>query len=759
MKSPFLIALLFTCWHGLAQANPPLWQRMEQAFEACDHDPVKAEIRARQMLTLKTTREECDSLLLVEFLLRNSANLLGTEWPPLDFELPQVCNRVPSPLLFVRGVTAFRDGEHEMASNWFRKAAEVGATESVINQQQALQALGATLTHLNRYREALAAFQAAFDLDPETLNPIEFNNFAFANLVIGRCTEAIDWCNLALEEIAKAVKEDDPFVEYLLSERNAVLLTRLYAEIQQGDETACERTLAEIELQGTWNGRELAAACALTNHALWTNDPERFAAIRPVLLTWLESESHSDALMSLGASCALFESSSQADWRGVWDRVREVPAVFRGAPGAPCEATEFQAVARRPIPFAAWAMWGLLLGTLGAATYGVVLWKRRRQLVALDGLNASAWEGHVEAALLKKGKASPMERMLALRALRNLAHQEWFLDQIHSAQIQQWPPLEQHVARQLAAGVHTKAIAQELGISVSTVYKTRHAIRTRLDLKPNDSLRKRLQEMIQIVAVLGTLLGGPSAWAQPDELAHLQSEVITAIHLEDSARWNRAMTSLRQLDLSELPAPFDVALAPMADRPGWAQVPDSTWWHWFRAGSSSLELALSEEAPDGLLEATSADASKVWIEQQLLLDPDYAPFLLLVLLILVGAIIGTQRSMSRPKLQPTASNWPAIAAGLKNPEALDAALASWKIIKASQPRPVAATDFWELLTSAEQEVAQYLAQDWTVAQIAQHMSCSPGNVYNLRSSIRGKWSLDASDDLVRFIQALQAEND
>jgi DNA-binding NarL/FixJ family response regulator len=587
-------------------------------------------------------------------------------------------------------------------------------------------------------------------LAPAHTNPVELNNFAFASIVVGRCAEAVGWCNLALDRVQTAVEEGAPYAKYLQSERNAILLTRFFAELQLRDEAAYVKTLSEIDLQGAWNGRELAAVCALTNHALWLDEPERFAAIRPVLSKWIEAESSADVLEAIGACHALFAPWNPGEaWRTEWDRVRQVPEVFRGLPRTNCAESAPVVRTDRSMPFGIAATWGLLLVALGAAFFLVALWRRHRRVVALDALTAPAWEERVEAALLGGKPLSRMERLEALRSVRNLAHQDWQLDQIRSAQIQHWPELEQNVARHLADGEHTKAIAQRLDISVAMVYKTRHAIRNRLDLQPNDSLRKRLQELLHVILLVGTLTGNTIA----------QDAVITAIHDNDSAQWLAAMMELRQLEKASLPAPFDAALLPMEQRPDWAQVPDSMWWIWFKTAAAPLEVALAEEAPHDLLLTPSGEASDAYFERHSLLKSEHTPFLAALLLLLLGGIAGLSIRMRRLNLRPEQSHWMAIAAGLKEPSAREEAIRTWKAFKAKQPQPAVSEDFWGVLTSTEQEVAQFLAQDWTAAQIAKHFSCSPGNVYNLRSSIRRKWSLDATDDLVRFIQALQAENE
>ncbi len=67
------------------------------------------------------------------------------------------------------------------------------------------------------------------------------------------------------------------------------------------------------------------------------------------------------------------------------------------------------------------------------------------------------------------------------------------------------------------------------------------------------------------------------------------------------------------------------------------------------------------------------------------------------------------------------------------------------------PDSRAITGRWRLLSAPEKEVDQLLVQHLPVRKIAKQMACSPSHIYSVRSSIRRKWNLDASEDLIEVI--------
>lgn len=65
---------------------------------------------------------------------------------------------------------------------------------------------------------------------------------------------------------------------------------------------------------------------------------------------------------------------------------------------------------------------------------------------------------------------------------------------------------------------------------------------------------------------------------------------------------------------------------------------------------------------------------------------------------------------------------------------------------------------WLLLSPTEREVIQLLANGFSVHLIAEKFNCSKAHIYNMRSSIRKKWGMDASEDFMARIQEINSRN-
>lgn len=764
MKIGVLSTLLFVLWGGQlsAEEGRPLWKVLEDAVLSTNYDPLETELRARAMLSRADVQTNCDSLYLVEHLLRFSSTALNTPWPPDGFAPSPACDAPPSPLIYLRAVGAYQTNRFPEAEALFREAASTAQREGVkALEYLSLQAVGATLTQISRYEEAVAVFLEAYELVPEAINLISLNNLAMAHLLAGQCAEAISWSNVAIERFELGKEGVIQHGTYNDLSKNVLLLTRLQAEQNLGDLEACRQTFREINLKGEWSGRETAAIATLTEYLQWSNDVDRFAIIRPLLDRMASEVEASELIEATGANYQLFSPwSDEGTWQAKWQELRDVPDAFRGGLGIPCNSVEKASLAvgatQRTANKQGWIVLTLCLLMVVAGTYLALLLRNAMAWQALKASSPDDMREALEGILANEAAWTWRERFLALKSVECLAEEESKTLQQTDIDPSAWTQIEQDVAARLAHGEHTKAIAQQLNVSLSAVYKARHTLRARFNLQPQESLEKRLTDFFPILlfAVFSSL---PSTVeSQPESATDWGLEVVKSIQTDDYTRWVNAMQELKAHDEQTLHAPFDVALLPLDERPTWAHVEDTLMWIWFKAGSVALEMGNREQPGEAAVNASPTPAlqrlshalspsnSKLW------------PWLSAVVGLLLLTIAAFERRARRCNIHPELRDWSELARNISG-NRREPAQEVWRIIKSRQPQTPISAGFWNLLSRPEQIVAQLTAQDWSVQDIADHLSCSTGNVYNLRSSIRQKWSMDPTDDLVRFIQSLQAE--
>ena len=108
------------------------------------------------------------------------------------------------------------------------------------------------------------------------------------------------------------------------------------------------------------------------------------------------------------------------------------------------------------------------------------------------------------------------------------------------------------------------------------------------------------------------------------------------------------------------------------------------------------------------------------------------------------------REVGRLAVWPEATPFlPWMTGGLRPKVAFDAA--AWKrLMQETEPAP--RSPRWQLLSASERDCAEMLHEGLRVEEIAQRLAVSASYVYNLRSSIRRKWDLSESDDLLQAIR-------
>ncbi len=728
-----LMLMVAGCLLNRARASDPLWEVMNTELNRCEFNPVNFQLRGEQLHRVGVELGNCDSLLVGEFLMRQAAATMGHAFD--ESYRVDSCVVKGSPLLFVLGFAHYNNDELEEAEHWWRLAAEAAEHESPVQLKAMLQALGVALLDQRKYQEALYVFEQAHSAQPENINPTEMNNLAYVSYVVGQCSDAVSWTELALEKIELLMSTTPEQGTVFINERNAILLTQLLAFMRMGDLEQAAGVVQAIRLPGPFDQRELAAAWSLSLYAQWADRKDWFRVVRPHLMALLEGASPDEIGMTLGANAALFE----ANWEEDWDRLRAIPVVFRGGMDLPCKSDASDAESPRASG-AGWWQGALAALFILALVFALRMHLDLKSLREVRDAPQASLESAVDEAILHKDRWSKAIRNRAVVALGELMRRRLTKSLDTIPEFQQWSPVEQAVALGVANGEHTKSIAARLGVSVSHVYKVRHGLRNALELSVNDSLKKRLVELMAVLVMGWPMLATASPAAD---------SLMSVLLSEDRAAWDSAIASG---GWSGLEAPYDVAFLDSVDRPEWARVPDSVLWHWYQAAFVDLYFE-NQGAPSAVWSTNPTEAY-----QQALKDGKGSPWLW-ALLLPTAVLFGWGSVLRRRRgelLRVDGHADDVLFVGIESAERHVDSETAWRVFKSEPSTLQTADERLQLLSDSELEVAMYLAQHLTVEEIAQKLACTKGHVYNLRSSIRQKWELHPDDDLARTILRIQS---
>lgn len=256
----------------------------------------------------------------------------------------------------------------------------------------------------------------------------------------------------------------------------------------------------------------------------------------------------------------------------------------------------------------------------------------------------------------------------------------------------------------------------------------------------------------RLVAIAAWLFCAVPAQSQADLVLPYDS-LRTWLIEENYAAWAASLEQIRSGDKvpGDLPAHLDVVFLPLAERPEWAQVPDSMLWHWMYSGFLAMESQRGTfEAARGSVSSQAAREKLVGLKYR---NWKRAGLGIWALACALGLAAGWLSLRIRRMTAFDAGDWHTISDELQSPQANPSIWEDWRAFLNLSKVTETFGEKWALLSPSEKEVAEFLVQHLPVSQIAKRMACSQSYVYNLRSSIRRKWDLDPDDDLVRAILA------
>lgn len=729
----FLLILNGSNSFAQSQGDDRLQQQLNQEPTRLNFNPILMRERSAALLDYAVEHEDCDSLHLAAFLAMQSDAVMDEAHDPKPFEHPWACEWRHGQLHYVHGVLCYNEEDYECAARDFRSAAAAAALFDAPDQQIfALHALGSVEMNRRNYGEALDVFEKAYALDPDYHMPTHLNNLAYANFISGDCAAAIRWCDLATQVLETRSKEWPK--EYFVGDSNVILLTRLLVALSQEDEVAMQAIIDQINFRDPFAGREMIAIAAVTQALQATDRPRAFAALRPTFESWISDLDSATIAEDLGANCHLF-----APWHPVnepisseeWSALRQFPSALRGLPSVTCSAAtagvetadmgesfawDFRAITIVLCVMLAGSLW-FLFGQFRFA----------RALRATFNAVPAAQKAILDQALYMPSTRGSLLRGRALVALRMLRQQNELAEVVSEGLSGQ----ERFAILGLKNGKAPRTVARESGLSIRAV----KALGVRAGIAAI--------ALVMVVATISTngmaapmTLPADSAWQW--------------LQRGDSASWFSALQSGVSLTPSAtIPDAVTCAFLPMDERPLWCQQGEAQLWRDLRRSVVVLDderviaegIASSTLNPETFVSHWANSNKSEWENRAI-----WAFCVLFACLVSGFILFFRNRSLLTSLPDDVVALDELWAKG-----SADSEVSVNESLKVGDLASTVTKGKWSLLNASEQEVAIYLAEGLTATTIADRMSCTTRYIYNIRSSIRKKWELDAEDDLISSI--------
>lgn len=702
-------------------------------------NPILMRERSDELLEYAIEHKNCDSLHLANFLAMQANAVMGEAYDPKPFDLPWACKWRHGPLFYVRGVLRYNANDLFGAASDFRSAASASAlAEANDHQVFALHALGSVEMNRRNYAEALDVFEQAYALDPDYHLPTHLNNLAYASFIVGDCKSANQWCDLAMDVLARKSKELPE--AYFEGDRNVILLTRLLVALAQSDVAEMQSIIDQIDFLDSFAGREMVAIAAVTQALQATNRPRVFEALRGTFESWLTDMDSTAIAAEFGANkhlLAPWHPASEPIPAAEWNELRRLPSALRGLPQVSCRDAVVSASQATSGGSGLWdwqrLTWALCLFALLGLGFVISEFRFARALKATFDAVPAAQRAILDQTLYLPTSKSSLLRGRALIALRMLRVQK----ELSALKDEDLSGEERFAVVRLRAGERPDSVARQAGLS-------RRAVK---------SLGERFGILVWIV-----LLSWGASTSVSTAAATLPADSAWAwLERGDSTAWFSALEAGTEvLPDASIPEAVTCAFLSDADKPAWCILDDVRLWQELRYSFVILEderliqegIAQANLNPEVHVAFWQEEESSAWRRRF-----GWASAAMILFVGSGSVFFFRNRSLLRSipeDIKAVDEAW-GQGDGALNEEAL-------KSLRIHGAEGSKAKGVWSLLNASEQEVAIYLAEGLTVATIADRMSCTTRYIYNIRSSIRKKWDLDADADLIEAIRLNQPPN-
>lgn len=701
------------------------------------YNPILMRERSDSLLEYAVEHKDCDSLHLATFLAMQADVVMDQPHDPTPFEHPWACEWRHGQLHYVHGVLCYKKEDYECAANDFRSAAAAAAYFDAPDQQIfALHALGSVEMNRRNYGEALSIYEQAYDLDPDFHMPTHLNNLAYASYISGDCAAALRWCELADEVLERRLK--DLPSQYFVGDRNVILLTRLLVALSQEDVMAMQSLIDQINFRDPFAGREVVAIAAVTQALQATNRPRAFEALRPTFESWISDMDSASIAEEFGVNSHLFapwHPATEPISAAEWSELRIFPSALRGLPAVACNDDQVVDAASLYGGSHLWDWRWITLVMIGLLVlmgwFLFAEFRFSRALTATFNAVPAAQRAILDQALYMPSARRSLLKGRALVALRMLRHEKDFNDPA----LEGLSGIERFAAVGLKQGKSVEEVATESGLS-------RRAVRAL-------STRMGLAVFAAMLLVFAPVLNAAAASVPADSAWQW-------LQRGDSVAWFEALEAGVTLRAdASVPEAVTCAFLPLEERPNWCRFGDARVWRDLRRAVQLLDderviaegIASSRLDPNRHVTHWAQSQSQEWRRRAI-----WVGCALLAALVAMAILFVRNRSLLK--------SIPDDVVALDQIWASGGVVSDLSVLGTFKggtgfAAPRLNKGKWSLLNASEQEVAIYLAEGLSASTIADRMSCTTRYIYNIRSSIRKKWELDADVDLVHSIRSYQ----
>ena len=793
---------------GQLEWESAYWDQIDRAKEF----PMAVQVWADALQGRAHTQGHCDSLNLAHAVLISLGNLERS-----DKLLSEVMMTLPG--CDTAGyVTWYSIGVHHYLNKRLPEAKKAFEQSLLYNPKTSRQvstwhAIGTLANQIGDLQGAYAAYKTAYELEPESDNPLRLSNLATMNISLRDYATALDWLKLAeeawndkTEEMAQRLPQD--FGEVILRNR---LLCAYELEMWE----AAAHTFNRLQ-PGPFDGQDPAVGAAtVLNYLLRTDNFEVFAGMHEHFEEAFRKDS-TRSVSLLGMAAPLFSPWANPDepLEQVWERVMETPGwawqnpwpgmigVQQNKEAMPrTEQLEFDGAQRPWSPIS----WGtMILLTIGGAWQGRV-WqrKRRRQKQTATAHEQLAEDLRrleaLQEAIRKDPSAVPLQNLPW--PVAGSSHPAPSFAQLGET-LTEWSDLTEREKETLfwsLQGERPEEVAERLGCKRSHIYNLRTSLRSKLKIDGTqdwlDWWLTRLPVVLLAICLIGS--NGTSAqqlsWAE--EMSHLLEMPMDSLVAKSTAE-TATFTPLEQWTyhgfvaicegkpdrLEALPR-MDTAAVPLVYQ--WIKplmtVSDPAVFATWQLAAPRVQGALNTMLGEMNAQAFPALETDNWVVEGTPKEQQWARLrmaqVVIFLLVAAGlvAVFVKQRNgdghddmatmdtpgiLSQTETDLSQSEVEAcIGKSQVSPPEIRAAVNALELLTLPLLAQKAAAvgtlpQVWGQLTQKERQVALLLARRVPPQQISEILRCSPAYVYNMKSELRKKWGLNDSTELDRALLRL-----
>jgi DNA-binding CsgD family transcriptional regulator/tetratricopeptide (TPR) repeat protein len=793
-------------WGQLAWESA-YWDQIEQLRET----PMAVQIWAEELQERALDAGECDSLNLAHAVLITMSNVNrdGASLDELMRTLPG-CDTLGYATWYSIGVHHYLQQRLLLARESFERALTFSPEEK--RQVSTLHAIGTLASQLGDLEGAYAAYKRAYELDPESDNPLRISNLATINMSLKDYATALDWLKLAEEAWAQRTEEMAQRLPIDFGE--VILRNRLLCTYELGLWEEAERTFNRLK-PGKFDGQDpIAGAAIVLNYLLRT---DRFDVFNRRYAAFEEAFAVDSlrTVQALAAGARLFPPwrSNELTVSQAWNGVRNLPTWAWHHPWSGIESEaggrdpKVSGDLEAPVELRAFAQISWATIALLAAIVGWLGWQGRKRRRARRSASAmeSGWTRQIEAhaVLQSRLKSAPLDGVFedvpwgTVRKEGGDAGPSYAVLAEHLAEWDDLTEREKEALFWILRGEEPDALAERMQCKRSHVYNLRTRLRGKLGIDAKDDWVgwwKRQVNLLLLWLAFGSVHAQQdwtSAMAtalqpteRPDTLAWLSAEDTEG--MEPLNRWvyhgwqalatgdASVLQQLEPLNAEAIPSSY-AWLEPLVKQP--AEGLERMQLTQLRVRDHLDQILEQRQSPVLRSLETEQWVNEGTPSERRIEQWRRVQWGLFALVLLAGSLLVVRlpRTPSAPSPPPVAAFEPlledsevalyrtqveeVVSLGTANAAELRAARHALELLSLPMREELAAArhrlpEVWAEFSPKERQVALLLAQRIPPQQIAEMLRYSPAYVYNLKSELRRKWGFHSSTELDRALLRL-----